>query len=297
MMLIAIAEAQRSNREFLEDHLSRWGFESEAFEDAPSLWQRLQEPAPPRVVLLPWDLPGQSALEFCQRLEAEEDVPPVHVVALVERARFHAAFEAMAAGLLDDCVLLPLDAYTLEARLAVARKALALRGRLARTEAERATQAWKDGATGLWNRDACLTFLRREVAGSRRDESTVGAVLLELGGLPQMERVQGFEAGNNVLRAVAENLRTAVRATDWVGRFTEHQLLVILPQSSEGRADSVSHRLARVVRQTLVASLTTVPLDLRYTAAIAHPRDDADRFLTLLQTNLAATAWPEAGES
>jgi len=280
-MLIAIAATEATDREFLEDHLHRWGFTSEALDTGVAALQRVQEPSPPRVVLVSWTLAGPSAEETCRRIRALEGGPRPHIVLLVARPDFHQALEVVAEGLADDFLLRPLDAYSLEARLTVARKALALRGRLALTEAELETQSLRDGLTGLWGRNACLSFLRRELAGSQRSGSPVGAVLLDLPGLEGVDRNQGFDAGAKVLQTVAERLRTAVRTTDWAGRFSERQFLVVLPSCGQARVSSVAARLAQVVQEGIVAAGTpTAFSEVRCSSSVAEPgQEDVDQFL------------------
>ncbi|MCH9648276.1 MAG: diguanylate cyclase [Deltaproteobacteria bacterium] len=293
-MLIAVAEALDSNQEFLESHLDRWGFESTFFSTGAAVLQRFQQESAPRILLVSWDIPGPAALEVCRRLRDGQENQAVHIIALVGRARCHEALEALREGLVDDCVLSPVDAYSLEARLAVARKSLALRGRLARTESELESQALKDGLTGLWNRDACLSFLRRELAVSQRDGNSVGAVILDLPALREVNQVHGFEVGNQVLCSISEKLRTAVRTTDWAGRFSGQQLLVVLPNCSELRAQSVAWRLRQLVREVFEKAAITESRKIHCGAIAAETGDgDLDRFVANLLADLTARSLAE----
>ena len=288
-MHIAIAEARKSNQEFLEDHLQRWGHEVETFSNGAELLQRFEGAQAPHIVLLSWDLPAPSAAEVCRRLRGGTHGLSTHLCLLVGRPRFHEALEAVDEGLAEDCLLLPLDAYPLEVSLATARKNLALRGRLALTAAELGVQTQKDGLTGLWSRDASLAFLGRELAGSRREGTPVSAVLLDLEGLRDLEDLHGFEQGNETLRILAERLRTAVRATDWVGRFARDQLLVVLPKCGEARARSVASRLSQVAQEGLATAAVVGCTGVRWGSAAAESGEgDVDRFIARVQADLAA---------
>ncbi|MCB1036220.1 MAG: diguanylate cyclase [Acidobacteria bacterium] len=286
-MQIAIGEAQKSNREFLEDHLQRWGHDAESFGSGAAILDRLKKAAPPRLLLLSWELPAPSAPELCRRIRELEGVPPTHVCLLVSRARFHEALKAVSEGLADDCLLLPLDAYPLEVLLVTARKKLALRGQLARTEAELGNQTLRDGLTGLWSRDASLSFLDRELAGSRREGTPVAAVLLDLTGLRDLYDRHGLELGNQTFAVVAERLRTAIRATDWAGRYSRHQILVVLPNCGEARARSVGSRLGQVIREGLAAASSADFTGVRYGALAAEKGEkDVHRFLSQVEADL-----------
>ncbi len=290
-MHIAIAEALKSNQEFLEDHLQRWGHNVETFSRGAALLQRLQKAQAPRTLLLSWDLPAPSAGEVCRLLREPADGLPPHVCLLVGRSRFHEALEAVSEGLADDCLLLPLDAYPLEVCLVTARKNLALRGQLARTEAELGAQTLKDGLTGLWSRDASLTFLGRELAGSRREGTPVSAVLLDLKGLRDLYDLHGLEKGNAALKEVADRLRTAVRTTDWAGRFSRNRILVVLPNCGEARARSVAVRLSQVAQEGL-ATAAVVGCTQVHSGAAAAEKDEEDvhRFLAAVEVDLAVRA-------
>lgn len=279
-MHIAIAEAQKSNQEFLEDHLQRWGHDVETVTNGAALLQRLGKPKPPRIILLSWDLPAPSAGEVCRRLREAASEVPIHLCLSVGRNRFHEALEAIGEGLADDALLLPLDAYALEVALVIARKSLALRGQLARTKAELGAQTLKDGLTGLWSRDASLTFLGRELAGSRREGTPVSAVLLDIEGLRDLYDLHGIELGNKSLGEVAGRLRTAVRATDWAGRFSRDQILVVLPNCGEARARSVAARLGQVVQEGLATAAVVGCTQVRWGVAAAEKgEEDVNRFL------------------
>ena len=287
-MQIAIAEAQKSNQEFLEDHLQRWGHDVESFANGAALLQRMGKPKAPRVLLMSWDLPAPSAKEVCRRLQETPPESPVHLCLLVGRSRFHEALEAVNEGLADDCLLLPLDAYPLEVAVVTARKGLALRGQLARTEAELGAQALKDGLTGLWSRDASLTFLGRELAGSRREGTPVSAILLDLEGLRDLYDLHGFELGNETLEIVADRLRTAVRATDWSGRFSRDQILVVLPNCGEARARSVAARLGQVAQEGLAKASVVGCTRVRWGVAAAQKgEEDVNRFLAQVSAQLS----------
>ncbi len=95
-------------------------------------------------------------------------------------------------------------------------------GRLERIEHD----ARHDLLTGLVNRSGLTQELNARVA-DRRTNNLVGVLLLDLDRLKVVNDSIGHSAGDEVLNAVADRLREAVREEDVVGRFGGDEFVVI----------------------------------------------------------------------
>jgi|GEM_PF-5599108 len=293
-MFIAIAEHGDASQDFLERYLKRWGFDTELLASGDALLARMAAPHPPQAVLLRWGLPGPPTREVCARLrsstgETQTFTPHTHLIALVGRDRSDAVLEALRDGLVDDVLVLPLDAFSLEMRLAAARKSLALWRRLERTTQGLEAQAMKDGLTGLWNREASLAFLRRELVGSGRDGSPVGVALLAIRDLAAINRACGHQAGDQMLRSAADALHTSVRTTDWAGRFSGATVMLVLPGCSVTRTQSVAARLARGMAAHLEATPLAGYRGIAYGAVSASDGNEGvDQVMARVRADMAA---------
>lgn len=90
-----------------------------------------------------------------------------------------------------------------------------------------------DGLTGLPNRRAI--FERLELALSRSAEgSKVATLFVDLDGLKRLNDTLGHDRADDMIREVAQRLRPALRADDFVGRFGGDEFVAV----AEGIADA-----------------------------------------------------------
>lgn len=110
-------------------------------------------------------------------------------------------------------------------------------------------RARTDALTGLSNRRHFDEQLRRVVAETDRFGGTCSLILVDLDHFKQVNDQYGHEAGDAVLRHVAQVLGDAVREVDTCARYGGEEVAVLLPQTSEQGAYELAERL----RSTLEA--------------------------------------------
>jgi len=122
-----------------------------------------------------------------------------------------------------------------------------------RLQDELVRQAYHDGLTGLANRSLFRDRLEQALARSARAGGTVGVLILDLDGFKQVNDSLGHDAGDQLLRVVADRLTETVRATDTVARFGGDEFAVLLDQTDEALAVTVARRaLARLAEPAVV---------------------------------------------
>ncbi|HXE46633.1 MAG TPA: GGDEF domain-containing protein [Conexibacter sp.] len=96
-------------------------------------------------------------------------------------------------------------------------------------------RASTDALTGLPNARSVRATLKRMVAQANRSELPLAALLLDLDHFKQINDTYGHGRGDEVLAASAEAMRSAVRESDFVGRYGGEEFLLLLPDTdSEG---------------------------------------------------------------
>jgi len=142
-----------------------------------------------------------------------------------------------------------------------------------------------DSKTGLLTNAAWRTEAARTVGRMQRASRAVAVLILDLDHFKTVNDVHGHLAGDDVLAAVATQLRTGVREHDVVGRFGGEEFVVLLrdlPTGQAGRTEmfAVAERLRRriagldVVVDTADGVLTVNGLSISVGGA-AFPADGA----------------------
>ncbi len=111
-----------------------------------------------------------------------------------------------------------------------------------------------DELTGLANRRRFFEVARHELQRLSRSpaEARLTLLLLDLDGFKGINDTLGHNAGDAVLRAVGNTLKSAVRATDTVARFGGDEFAVILPMTDRQGATQVAAKLIRAVQELRV---------------------------------------------
>ena len=129
-----------------------------------------------------------------------------------------------------------------EARGAITKRAEALA--VEREDAVRLANT--DALTGLYNRRYADDVLVRLVADAERGRP-FSVVALDVDGLKQVNDGRGHEAGDRVLKRVAETLRLQLRGADLAIRLGGDEFLALLPGTRHVQAQAVAARLRRAV--------------------------------------------------
>jgi diguanylate cyclase (GGDEF)-like protein/PAS domain S-box-containing protein len=112
-----------------------------------------------------------------------------------------------------------------------------------RLEEELTHQAYHDGLTGLANRALFRDRLDQALARSARSGEVLALLLVDLDGFKQVNDSLGHDAGDELLRQVAERFAETVRPSDTVARFGGDEFGLLLDGAGESRARAVARRL------------------------------------------------------
>ncbi|MGH9077385.1 MAG: diguanylate cyclase domain-containing protein [Acidimicrobiales bacterium] len=214
-------------------------------------------PAGTDCVLVDLHLPDAGRLEAVAQIGAA--APLVPVVVITSSSDEALALEAITAGAQDYLVKgrLEPDGLARSISWAMARKALS---------ATTAHDALHDPLTHLPNRTLLLDRLHAALDRSARSSATVALMFVDLDRFKPVNDNLGHDAGDRVLRVVADRLRAAVRPQDTVARLGGDEFVVVC----EGAAEALGERgpVARRIAAAVAAPIHVGGRDVQLAASI-----------------------------
>ncbi|HEX5910578.1 MAG TPA: GGDEF domain-containing protein, partial [Thermoleophilaceae bacterium] len=157
------------------------------------------------------------------------------------------------------------------------------------------TRASTDALTGLPNSRSCRDNLKRMVAAAGRTLAPCTAILLDLDHFKQINDRFGHGAGDDVLAAVGDVMRSTLRDSDFAGRYGGEEFLMLLPDTDqEGGLEA-----AEKVREA-IQGLELAQVDRAITASLgvaSFPGDAMDSDTLVRQADRALYAAKGAGRN
>lgn len=137
-----------------------------------------------------------------------------------------------------------------------------------------------DGLTGVQNRRYFERRLLEEISQSRRHAHDLACMFLDIDKFKRINDDHGHQAGDAILRGVANVIQTQLRTGDTIARYGGEEFVVLLPRTASQHVHEIAERIrGTVARQafrtpvgTLHASISIGVAMLPQTAEdVVHP--------------------------
>jgi diguanylate cyclase (GGDEF)-like protein len=135
----------------------------------------------------------------------------------------------------------------------------------------------RDAMTGLYNRRFLEEYTTTLVATSQRRQSPFSVLMLDLDYFKQVNDTFGHEAGDKVLKTLAETLVKSVRTSDMVIRYGGEEFLIVLLDTGAELAMNVAEKIRAKVEETKV-SLPGTMLQKTISIGVSEFPADTDTF-------------------
>jgi diguanylate cyclase (GGDEF)-like protein len=146
--------------------------------------------------------------------------------------------------------------------------------RLEEANAELLNLSITDPLTGLLNRRKFEEMLQNEVARARR-HGPLSLLMIDLNLFKLVNDRFGHQAGDEVLKSVAQLLKSCCRQTDACARMGGDEFAVILPYTEAAAAEVVRDRILREMARTIVPN-GGQELSLSLSIGVASLREATD---------------------
>jgi diguanylate cyclase (GGDEF)-like protein len=242
---------------------------------------------PPDVILLDIEMPGLDGYQVLAALKRDEELKDIPVVFLTSRSGITDVVAGLRGGA-HDYLKKPFDHIELVARVGSAVHVKKLQDQLRARNAELDRMSRTDALTGLYNRRHLDEELGRQLSNSDRHQDPLCVLLLDIDHFKKINDSFGHPAGDLVLRAFADLLRSELRANDIVGRWGGEEFLVIMPRTDLAGALEVAERLRGATAESAVrAGIWSIGVTVSG-GCVLSTGDQTDPVLQLADTCLYA---------
>jgi diguanylate cyclase (GGDEF)-like protein len=107
-----------------------------------------------------------------------------------------------------------------------------------------------DNLTGLYNMRGFTIMTERLFGQAVRYNRPASILMIDSDNLKPVNDLHGHEAGNRLLRMVANCIKTELRHTDVLARYGGDEFVALLPETAADRALEVAQRILKAVANT-----------------------------------------------
>jgi diguanylate cyclase (GGDEF)-like protein len=245
---ILVVDDHEDNVELLRARLVARGFTVSTASDGQEALDSVRAD-PPDLILLDVMMPRIDGIEVARRIKADPTLPFIPIIMQTALDTIEEKVEGLDAGA-DDYITKPINFSELEARVNALLRIKALQEQL--SEANRALlhASQTDGLTGVANRRELEQRLKEMFAHSARLNEPLSCLMCDLDHFKSVNDTHGHQAGDAVLKQVAQTLKDAARETDRVGRYGGEEFMVLLPGTVLHEALAFAERIRRRVEDT-----------------------------------------------
>ncbi len=165
-----------------------------------------------------------------------------------------------------------------------------------RLEEQLVRQAYHDDLTQLANRVLFRDRLDHALARSERTDAPLAVLLVDLDGFKQVNDSLGHDAGDQLLRRVAERFAEATRPSDTLARFGGDEFGLLVEDADPAHAEAVAGRLLESLSQPLMVSDREFAIGASI-GVVHHAGGPGNSDETIRNADIAMYAAKEAGRN
>ncbi|MEP1382240.1 MAG: diguanylate cyclase [Paraglaciecola sp.] len=126
-----------------------------------------------------------------------------------------------------------------------------------------------DYLTELHNRRSFSAIAKQAVATSQRYQSSLSLVSIDIDHFKSINDQYGHDAGDRVIRSVADSISNNIRSSDFAFRFGGEEFLILLPQTNILDAQKLAKKVHKNITSTPV-NLEARNVDITISAGVAE---------------------------
>ncbi len=251
---ILVVDDNQDNVEVLRVRLDSWGYETQSATNGEEALAYVAK-SPPDLILLDVMMPDITGIEVAQRIKRDRSLPFIPIIMQTALDSTEAKVEGLEAGA-DDYITKPIDFAGLKARLRSRLRIKRPQEGLEEREKELLEMnerlrfmSLTDGLTGLDNRRHLNDRIEEMFQHAQRVNEPFSVVMCDLDKFKSVNDTYGHQAGDEVLKQLAEILKEEAREIDRVGRYGGEEFLLLLPGTVLDAAVTFAERVRKHVER------------------------------------------------
>lgn len=202
------------------------------------------------VILISTLLADFDGLRLASHIKTMEETRNVPVLVLVDEDDKHVMLKALDMGI-SDYMVVPIDKNEMAVRVRTQIRRKRYQDALKEQYQKSVSMALTDGLTGLYNRHYLNTHLGNMVKYASKNGKNLALIIMDMDHFKQVNDTYGHDAGDMVLKQLADIIIGTARSTDLAARFGGEEFVVLMPETDANAALGAANRMREIVESTL----------------------------------------------
>ena len=232
-------------------------------------------------------MPKMDGFELIKRIRANPALKSIYLILITARIQEGDRVRGLDLGA-DDYITKPFSFSELLARVRVGTRVVQYQQHL-----EYQTQI--DSLTSLFNRRAFEKKIQEEFERSKRYQSPLSVLILDLDNFKTINDTYGHHGGDSALVKISDTLREMTRQSDFASRYGGEEFVLILPETDQESAIQAASKIHSAIRSSSFGTISrpftlTVSIGISSSSTKVYSTwremvDDADRALYLAKNS------------
>jgi len=228
-------------------------------------------------ILISTMLSGTDGLRLASQIKSQEETRNVPLLVFVDEDDKAIMFKALEMGI-NDYLTVPVDKNEMTARVRMQIRRKRYQEVLKSQYQQSISMALTDGLTGLYNRHYLNTHLANMVKQAQQNGKNLAVMIMDMDHFKQVNDTHGHDAGDLVLKQLAELIIVTSRSTDLAARFGGEEFIILMPETDPQAAIGAANRMREIVEHTpfrIGADGTTINKTVSIGVSSLHPDSDS----------------------
>jgi two-component system cell cycle response regulator len=235
----------------------------------------------PDLIVLTLTSDAFDGLRACSQIRTLDFLRQVPILVIGDQTRKDVVIRALDLSV-NDYLVRPIDRNELLARVATQFRWKTYADRLREIHRQSLELAATDALTGLHNRRYLDAHLARQIQRAKETRKPCSVLILDIDHFKRINDTFGHQAGDEVLKGLAESFKFNIRGIDLACRFGGEEFVIVMPETERADAEAVAERLREAIASKLFSlgpGREEIPVTASIGIAILDPATDSPQTL------------------